>query len=242
MAGKQDKAAAKEAAKARRAAAKARRGQIFEAFKVQRREDKALVPLMLACVLGAAAAAFLLGLIWDVQWLLLPLGIAVGALLAVIVFGRRVQRNVYAKADGQPGAAGWALDNLRGRWRVTQAVAGTTSGDMIHRVIGRPGVVLVAEGAPHRIKSLLAQEKKRVARVIGETPIYDVTVGKEEGQVPLRKLQGHLMKLPRNISAAQVDTLENRLTALASRGAAMPKGPLPQGAKMRNIQRAMRRR
>ncbi|MBB5957376.1 hypothetical protein FHS29_003971 [Saccharothrix tamanrassetensis] len=242
MVGKQDKAAAKEAAKARRAASKARRGQIFEAFKVQRREDKALVPLMLACVLGATAAAFLLGLIWDMQWVLLPLGIAVGALLAVIVFGRRVQRNVYAKADGQPGAAGWALDNLRGRWRVTQAVAGTTSGDMVHRVIGRPGVVLVAEGAPHRVKGLLAQEKKRVARVIGETPIYDVIVGSEEGQVALRKLQSHLMKLPRNISTAQVDTLENRLAALASRGAAMPKGPLPQGAKMRNIQRAMRRR
>ncbi|MEJ2854178.1 MULTISPECIES: DUF4191 domain-containing protein [unclassified Saccharothrix] len=241
MAGK-DKAAAKAAAQERRAAAKARRGQIFEAFKMQRREDKALVPLMLLCVLGATAAAFLIGLIWDMQWVLLPLGIAVGALLAVIVFGRRVQRTVYAKADGQPGAAGWALDNLRGRWRVTQGVAATGSADMVHRVIGRPGVVLVAEGAPHRVKGLLAQEKKRVARVIGETPIYDVIVGTEDGQVPLRKLQSHLMKLPRNISAAQVDTLENRLQALASRGTALPKGPLPQGAKMRNIQRAMRRR
>ncbi|GAA2670487.1 MULTISPECIES: DUF4191 domain-containing protein [Actinosynnema] len=242
MAGKQDKAAAKEAAKARRAESRAKRGQIFEAFKMQRREDKALVPLMLLALLGATAAAFLLGLIWDMHWVFLPMGIAVGALLAIVIFGRRVQRNVFAKADGQPGAAAWALDNLRGKWRVTQAVAGTTSGDMVHRVIGRPGIVLVAEGAPHRVKGLLAQEKKRVARVIGETPIYDVIVGHEEGQVPLRKLQGHLMKLPRNISTAQVDTVENRLTALASRGAAMPKGPVPQGAKMRNIQRAMRRR
>jgi hypothetical protein len=242
MAGKQDKAAAKEAAKARRAASREKRGQIFEAFKMQRREDKALVPLMLGAIVAAAALAFLLGLIWGMQWVLLPLGIAVGALLAVIIFGRRVQRNVYSKADGQPGAAAWALENLRGRWRVTPAVAGTTQLDAVHRVLGRPGVVLVAEGAPHRVKGLLAQEKKRVSRVVGETPIYDVIVGTEEGQVPLRKLQGHLMKLPRNISAAQVDTLENRLTALASRGAAMPKGPLPQGAKMRNVQRTMRRR
>ena len=113
---------------------------------------------------------------------------------------------------------------------------------MVHRVLGRPGVVLVAEGAPHRVKNLLAQEKKRVARVVGETPIYDVIVGTEEGQVPLRKLQSHLMKLPRNISTAQVDTIDNRLAALASRGAALPKGPMPQGAKMRNVQRAMRRR
>ncbi|AHH94465.1 DUF4191 domain-containing protein [Kutzneria viridogrisea] len=243
MAGKQeDKAAAKEAARARRAESRARRGQIFEAFKMQRREDKALVPLMLAVLLGATVVAFLVGLIWDLQWAFLPLGIAVGALGAVVLFGRRVQRNVFTKADGQPGAGAWALENLRGRWKVTPAVAGTTQLDAVHRVIGRPGIILVAEGAPHRVKTLLAQEKKRVARIVGDTPIYDVVIGNEDKQVPLRKLQAHLMKLPRNISAGQMDSLENRLQALASRGAAMPKGPLPQGAKMRNVQRTLRRR
>ena len=248
MAGKQDKAAkvdktaAKEAKKTRRAASRAKRGQIFEAFKMQRREDKALVPLMLGAVLGATALAWGIGFFFDMQWVFLPMGVALGALLAVIIFGRRVQANVFKKADGQPGAAAWALENLRGKWRVTPAVAGTTQLDAVHRVIGRPGVVLVAEGAPHRVKSLLAQEKKRIARVIGETPIYDVTVGAEEGQVPLRKLQGYLMKLPRNISAAQAETIEGRLSALASRGAALPKGPMPAGAKMRSVQRTMRRR
>jgi hypothetical protein len=109
-------------------------------------------------------------------------------------------------------------------------------------VLGRPGVVLVAEGAPQRVKPLLAQEKKRIARVVGETPIYDFIIGSGEGQVPLKKLQSTLMKLPRNITAAQVDALETRLSALASRGAALPKGPMPQGAKMRNVQRTLRRR
>ncbi|KAA2262818.1 DUF4191 domain-containing protein [Solihabitans fulvus] len=242
MAPKQDKAAAKEAARARRAASRAKRGQIFEAFKMQRREDKGLLPWMLGVFLGSAAVAFGVGLIFGLQWVLLPLGLAVGALLAVVVFGRRVQRNVYGKAEGQPGAAAWALENLRGKWKVTPAVAGTTQLDAVHRVIGRPGVVLVAEGAQHRVKALLAQEKKRVSRVVGETPIYDVIVGNDEGQIPLKGLQGYLMKLPRNISPAQVDTMEARLTALASRGAALPKGPMPQGAKMRNVQRTMRRR
>ncbi|MCP2167892.1 protein of unknown function (DUF4191) [Goodfellowiella coeruleoviolacea] len=209
---------------------------------MQRREDKALIPWMLGVLLGVAAIAFLLGLIWGLQWVLLPLGLALGALGAVIVFGRRVQRNVYAKAEGQPGAAAWALENLRGRWRVATAVAGTTHLDAVHRVLGRPGVVLVAEGAPHRVKSLLAQEKKRVSRVVGDTPIYDVVIGNDEGQVPLRRLQTHMMKLPRNITPAQVDSLEARLAALASKGVAMPKGPLPQGAKMRNVQRTIRRR
>jgi hypothetical protein len=242
MAGKQDKAAAKEATKARRAASRERRKQIFEAFKMQRREDKALVPLMLGAVLGVTAIAVVLGLIFDAVWMFVPLGVAIGALLAVIIFGRRVQSNVFRKADGQPGAGAWALENLRGRWRVTPAVAGTTQLDAVHRVLGRPGVVLVAEGAPQRVKPLLAQEKKRISRVIGETPIYDFIIGTDEGQIPLKKLQSTLMKLPRNITAAQVDALETRLAALSSRGAALPKGPMPAGAKMRNVQRTLRRR
>ena len=135
-------------------------------------------------------------------------------------------------------------NNLRGKWRVTPAVAGTSHLDAVHRVVGRPGIILVGEGAPHRVKPLLAQEKKRYARIVGETPIYDVIVGNEEGQIPLRKLNSYLMKLPRNISANAVTELDNRLTALGSRTAqvGLPKGPLPAGAKMRNVQRSMRRR
>lgn len=244
MAGKQDKAAAKAAAATRRTERREKRGQIFEAFKVQRREDKWLLPMMIGVLVLAVAVAYVVGLFFNLQWTVLPLGVVLGVLLAVIIFGRRVQHNVYGKAEGQPGAAAWALDNMRGRWTVTQAVAGTTQLDAVHRVLGRPGVVLVAEGVPHRVKGLLAQEKKRVSRVVGDTPIYDIIVGNDEGQIPLRRLQQHIMRLPRNISTGQVDTLETRLAALASRsaGAAMPKGPLPQGAKMRNVQRAMRRR
>lgn len=245
--GKPDKAAAdKEAKKAarreKRAAAKARRRQIWQAFQMQRKEDKALIPWMLGAFVLAVAVTVGIGAIFGIWLILLPIGIALGVLAAISVFGRRVQRNVYRKAEGQPGAAGWALDNLRGRWRVTPGVAGTTHLDAVHRVIGRPGIVLVAEGAPHRVKGLLAQEKKRTARVAGNVPIYDVVVGNEEGQVPLGKLQRHLMKLPRNISADQMDAMEARLAALGSRAAALPKGPMPAGAKMRSVQRTVRRR
>ncbi|RZQ59279.1 DUF4191 domain-containing protein [Amycolatopsis suaedae] len=242
MAGKQDKEALKQAKKERRAASKARRGQLFQAFKMQRKEDKALIPWMVGAILVVAGAFFGVGFLFDMQWILLPIGVLFGVLAAMIIFGRRVQKTVYTKADGQPGAAAWALDNLRGRWRVTQTVAATTHLDAVHRVLGGPGVILVAEGAPHRVKGLITQEKKRVARLVGETPIYDVIIGNDEGQVPLRKLQSHLMRLPRNLKPAQVDALEAKLAALGNRGAAMPKGPMPQGAKMRNVQRTIRRR
>ena len=74
------------------------------------------------------------------------------------------------------------------------------------------------------------------------TPIYEVMVGNDEGQVPLGKLQRHLMKLPRNISAKEMESIDAKLAALGSRAAALPKGPLPAGAKMRSPQRTVRRR
>jgi len=239
---KPDKAARAEAKRAKRAESRQRRKQIFQAFNMQRKQDKALIPLMVGAVLVCTAVAFGIGLIFHMQWAVLPLGVALGALAAIFIFGRRMQRTVYGQADGQPGAAGWALEQMRGQWRIAQGVAGTTQLDAVHRVIGRPGVVLVAEGAPHRTKNLLAQEKKRTARLIGNIPIYDIVVGNEEGQVPLRKLQAHLAKLPHNINAKQMDVIESRLTALGARTAALPKGPLPPGAKMRSVQRSVRRR
>ena len=79
-------------------------------------------------------------------------------------------------------------------------------------------------------KPLLAQEKKRTARLVGDVPIYDVIVGNGEGEVPLAKLERHLTKLPANITVKQMDTLESKLTALGSRvgPAAMPKARCPR--------------
>ena len=239
---KLDKAAKKEARREKRAASKARRRQIWEAFKIQRREDKKLVPLMVGAFLVCVLLVVGIGLIFDVHWLVLPIGIAIGVLAAVSIFGRRVQRSVYSKAEGQPGAAGWALEHMRGPWRVTPGVAGTTHLDAVHRVIGRPGVILVAEGAPHRVKGLLAQEKKRHARVVGKTPIYDIVVGNDEGQVPLGKLQRHVMKLPRNISAARWTRSRPGSPRSAPGRPPCRRARCPAGAKMRSVQRTVRRR
>jgi len=248
-AGASSKTATKEAKKAakaaKRLAGKERRSQIWQAFQTQRKQDKLLLPYMIGALVGVAAV-LTLALMWFLPWwMVLPFGILLGAMAAMIIFSRRVQANVYKQAEGTPGAAAWSLqNNLRGKWRITPAIAGTSHMDAIHRVIGRPGIILVGEGAPHRVKPLLAQEKKKLARVVGDTPIYDVIIGNDEGQTPLKKLNQYLIKLPRNISAGEATALDDRLTALAARTgtAGLPKGPMPAGVKQRNMQRAMRRR
>jgi hypothetical protein len=235
----------KKAAKAeKRAAGKERRTQLWQAFQMQRKQDKKLLPYMIGAVVGTAAV-LTLALMWFLPWwAVLPLGIILGAMFAMIIFSRRVQKNVYAQAEGTPGAAAWALqNNLRGTWRVTPAVSGNTYLDAVHRVVGRPGIILVGEGSPHRVKPLLAQEKKKIARIVGDTPIYDFIVGNEEGETTLRKLAPSIMKLPRNIPADMVGDLDNRLSVLAAKTqGGLPKGPMPAGVKQRNMQRAMRRR
>lgn len=240
------KAAKAEAKATRKAASKQRRSQLWQAFQIQRKEDKRLLPYMIGAFVLIVAASVVAGVFAGgfTMFTLIPLGVVLGALVAFIIFARRAQKAVYHKAEGQAGAAAWALENLRGKWRVTPGVAATGHLDAVHRVIGRPGVIFVGEGSAARVKPLLAQEKKRTARIVGEIPIYDFVIGNGSDEVPLAKLERHLNKLPANITVKQMDSLESRLAALGSKvgPAAMPKGPMPNAAKMRGIQRTVRRR
>ena len=117
---------------------------------------------------------------------------------------------------------------MRGNWRVTPAVGFTKEQDLLHQVIGRPGIVLVGEGSPNRVRGLIVSQKRALARVVGETPVYDIVVGDGEGQIPLKGLEKHFLRLPRNIKPAQVNALETRLKAIRGSSALpIPKGPMP---------------
>jgi hypothetical protein len=215
-----------------------------QAFTITRQNDPKFLPYTIGAGLIVAAVLFVaFYFLTGKWWIPIPVAILGFFLAGLLVFSRRAQGAMFSQAEGQPGAAGWLLQQqLRGDWRLTQGVAGTTQLDVVHRLVGRPGVVLVGEGAPHRVRGLIAQEKKKVARIVGDTPIYDVIVGTGEGDVRLSRLQRWLVKLPANLSKPEVGALEKRLSALSAPRAPMPQGPLPQGAKMRNLQRTVRRR
>ena len=213
-----------------------------QAYSLTRRNDPKLPWIMLIAFVVVAAVVELIGILFDSPFLFLPLALVAGALAALIVFGRRAQGSAYRQVEGQPGAAAWVLEGMRGDWRVSSGVAGTAQLDAVHRVLGRPGVILVAEGVPARVRGLLAQEKRKIARIVGDTPIYDIVVGDDEGQIPLRKLSSHVMKLPRNLTAAEVNALGRRLSAMGGARMPVPGGPLPGGKQMSVSQRQVRRR
>ena len=234
--------------KAKAAKTKAPRGerirQLVQAYKMTYARDRQLPLWMALAFVGAAAVIFLINVLAGIALFIgIPIAVIFGLLAAVFVFGRRAQKAAFNQVEGQPGAAAWVLGNMRGDWRVTQGVQVTAQLDAVHRVLGRPGVILVGEGSPHRVRPLLAQEKKRVARIVGDTPIYDVILGDGDGEVPIRRLNNHLVKLPRNLDQAQVNALEKRMAALGgTKAAPLPKGPMPSRARLSGLERTLRRR
>ncbi|MER7277501.1 DUF4191 domain-containing protein [Dactylosporangium sp. NPDC000244] len=203
--------------------------QIGMVFSFTAKRDKAFVPLVVTVVLVpliAVGVAIALG----VSWIWAPLGVLLALLGTVIVLNLRSQKAMMKEAEGQPGAAASIIENMRGDWRVSPAIASTTQFDMVHLVIGRPGVILIGEGNPGRVKGLISQERRRLVKVIGNAELRDYMVGNEEGQIPLPKLRNMLIRLPRTITAKDVNSLDKRLKALSARPQ-MPRGALPKNMK-----------
>lgn len=209
-----------------------RRRQILETYKMTREVDPAARWWMLGAFLlfgglGFVLFEFVLPGDGTFKLVLSIIGtLLLGLLGVMIVFGRRAQRAAFRRLDGQLGAAARALGMLRRGWVVEEVVGFTKQQDMVHRVVGPPGIVLVAEGNPSRVKQLLISEHRKHERVAGEYPVHEVVVGKDEGQVPLDKLVRHVQKLGRQVKPAEITEIRQRLRAL---DAQRPKAPIPRG-------------
>jgi hypothetical protein len=207
--------------------------QIRTAYQVTRQADRWVGWVTLAWALGIFAVFLSVGLLIGLPIYLGLLGVASGFLAATVVFARRVERAAYSQLKGQAGAAAAVLNTLRRGWTVTPAVNVTRNQDIVHRAVGLPGIVLVGEGAASRVANLVANERKRTARVVGpDIPIYEIVAGDGEGEIPLRKLQRHVMRLPRNLRKGEVGELNKRLRALPQTNVPVPKGPLPRNVRM----------
>lgn len=189
-------------------------------------------------VLVVAAVAVPVSLF--INWLTAVLiALPLGLLAATFWFSRRAMRAAYSRIEGQPGAAAAVIESLRGKWAVTPAVAVSRNEDMVSRVIGKPGVILVSEGAPSRVGHMLANERKKTARWVPDIPIYEIQIGDEEGQIALRQIQKTLGKLPKNLRGSEVTEVRRRLEAIgnAQQSMPIPKGPMPTSPRQVRRQR-----
>ncbi len=215
-----------------------RLSQIRQAYRITKKSQPLIWLILLGTFLVVLAAFIGIGLFFDNPVTFGIIGVAFGFLATSFVFGRRAEKAALAQVSEQPGASLAVLGTLRRGWIVTkEPVAFNRNQDLVFRVVGRCGVVLVGEGAPSRIGHLMAAEKRKTQRVIGDAPLHEVVVGNDPGQVPLRKLSRHIMKLPRPLKPGDVTDLNNRMRAInaMNQPIPMPKGPLPKGVKLPKV-------
>ena len=209
--------------------------QLRQAYRITKQADPKIGWILLGTFVFSAAVGFALFWLVPPGWLILDVvsGLLVGLLGLLIVFGRRATRSQLKQMEGKPGAAAAVLGMLRRGWRVDQAIAFNRQQDVVHRLVGPPGIVLVGEGNPNRLRSLMTAERTKHQRVASEAPIHEVVIGYAEGEVPLGKLTRHVTKLKRQVQPREITDLLARLKALdATRSnIPLPKGPVPTNMK-----------
>lgn len=211
-----------------------RTAQIRQTYQMARKGDPNLGRILLGIFLGIFAVFLLVGVLLHQSLLLTVLGFSVALLVTTVIFGRRAEASAIRQIASTPGAGAAVLGMLRKGFTTIPAVTGTKQQDIVHRVTGKCGVVLVGEGNPIRSRTLLQQEARRTERLLGaDIPVTTIVVGDAEGQVSLKNLTKHVMKLPKTLRPSQVTEINNRMRAIGNPLLQqMPKGPMPRGAKM----------
>lgn len=216
--------------------------QIIETWKQTNTLDPELKWWTLGACVAAIGLVSLLGIWMQPWWLWLIMGVLTAVPAALYVLTWRAKKASYGKYDGQVGAAELAFGELNNKkYTYQMAVAATRQMDVIHRVLGEPGIVLVGEGNPTRVRALLTTEAKRYEQVAYGVKVTPIIIGKGDGRVALPQLAKHIQKLPKTLQPHQITDVKQRLRAL---DAVRPKAPIPRGPMpaMKGVKRAMRGR
>jgi hypothetical protein len=220
-----------------------RLAQVRQVFTAARSVDPTIPWWMLLAFLATLLVGTGIGALLGHPWYALVLSIPLSLLAATLVLSRRAERAAYSSLEGQPGAAGAALQGLRRGWFYEQepvavdGARGTRPEDMagaafVYRAVGRPGVVLVAEGPAARRSRLLAQERKRVERVAPGVPVTLLAVGDGAEDVPIRKLSARMTRMKPVLTKEEVSAVNKRLKSLGGLRPPVPAGMDPQRARV----------
>lgn len=157
-------------------------------------------------------------------------GFGVAFITTTFIFGKVAERAAYGSIRGQFGAAASVMNALPQRqgWFTTPGVGVDKAQNVVHRLVGRPGIVLVGEGP--RPSSLLAEQRKLHARFVPGVEIHEIIVG--DNDVTLIDLQKTIKKLPKSLRPSEVTEVRRKLQAIPQSALPIPKGPMPQGRKI----------
>ena len=207
--------------------------EIRDAYQVTKAAKPWIGLAMAGIFLAAWALGIALGFVVGHPIYLGFVSLPFAALIAFFIFTRQAGSAAYASIEGQIGAGASVLMAIRKGWSTTPAVAVNRNQDMVHRSVGRAGIVLTAEGG-NAVRQMLQDEKRKTERYAPGVPIYELIVGEADGQVSLRKLQKQMKKFPKKLTPNQMREVRARLKAVGGMSMPIPKGPMPtRGMKIR---------
>ncbi len=207
--------------------------QIIEVYKVTTQNDPRANLLMGGAMVLVIVVFTIVGIFLKPWWLFLIFGVLFGVLAAMSVLTWRAKTATYKRYEGQKGSAEVAMSMLNKEWVKSPVITANRQLDIVHRVVGPGGIVLIGEGDPGRVRAMLATEAKKHEQVKYGVKVTTIVMGDRENQVPLEKIADHIKKLPKVIKTAEITDISNRLRALDSMRPKLPlpKGPMPTSAK-----------
>ena len=209
---------------------KGRVGQIIEVLGIVVKRDRLSIIWLTLGTLGPIGGGVAIALFATggepISFVIsIILGLMTGLLGFLIVLGQLTQKLMYRNLQGQVGAVSSLVKNqLRRSWRGSEVpVRMNKSQDLVYRLVGRPGVVLVSEGVRSRVAPLLEDARKEVSRIVPGVPVHLLHVG-DDG-LRLKALFPTMYKLERSIRRQEILVVSNRLNSIAKTPASMmPKG------------------
>ena len=150
-----------------------------------------------------------------------------------LVLSRRAEKAAYASWEGQAGATGAVIQTLlRRNWRGSeQPIAGNPRAlDLVYRIVGAPGIVLIGEGRQSGAQVLVDAERKKLQKIAPGVPVHSIYVTESDRAVKLSELRKTIKKLGKKLNRAEVRAVASRLTALGI-NVPIPKGIDPRRAR-----------
>ena len=215
--------------------------QFIEAFKITKQYDKKLVPLMIGGFALVVVIFVVLSLFLQPWWMYVIFGVLFGLLAAMYILSWRAKGAMFTRYADQPGRAEVGFNLLPKTWIKNPVIAVDRHQNIVHRVVGPGGIVLIGEGQAGKVREMLATETKRHESIKYAVPVTSILIGDAANQVPLKGLDKYIKRLPKVMKPSQVTEIMARLKALDGSRPRMPipKGPMPS---MKGARSALRGR
>jgi ABC-type multidrug transport system fused ATPase/permease subunit len=202
--------------------------QVAQTYSFTKEQVSNLGIRLLGTFVATFAGVYLIGLALDMKLTFGILGASLAILATLIIFGRIAEKAAYKSIEGQPGAAAAVLNTLKGNWTTNPGVGVDKNQNLVHRVVGRPGIILVGEGT--RPEAVVAEQRKAIARFLPGVPVHEVIV--DQNGVTIVNLLKTLRKMKKELKNREVLEVRRRVEALPKAAFPIPKGPMPLGRKM----------